>query len=149
MADAISVIPMVDILSTITQRVVVMADDNYVYRDDNKQVESIFLEEGLSKEQSLVAQATEQTFTNAIQMHLDNIAQDAKWDDMQSARACAGIPLDGTESDIETAMHADAVKLARWYLKVWAYGYAQLALIQSGDREIPTVEDFLEELPKV
>lgn len=91
---------------------------------------------------------TEQDFTIAIQTHLDTTAQKTKWDNMQSARSCAGIPLDGTETDIEVAMHDDAVKLARWYLKVWAYGYAQLDLINKGEREVPvSVEAFIAELP--
>lgn len=91
---------------------------------------------------------TEQDFTIAIQAHLDMTAQKTRWDNMQSARSCAGIPLDGTETDIEVAMHTDAVKLARWYLKVWAYGYAQLDLINKGEREVPvSVEAFIAELP--
>lgn len=91
---------------------------------------------------------TEQDFTIAIQTHLDTTAQKTKWDNMQSARSCAGIPLDGTETDIEIAMHADAVKLARWYLKIWAYGYAQLDLINKGERAVPvSVEAFISELP--
>lgn len=91
---------------------------------------------------------TEQDFTIAIQTHLDTTAQKTKWDNMQSARSCAGIPLDGTETDIEVAMHADAMKLAKWYLKVWAYGYAQLNLINKGEREVPvSTEAFIAELP--
>lgn len=90
----------------------------------------------------------ELSFTNAIQEHLDTIAQKTKWDNMQSARAAAGIPLLGNESEVEVAMHTDAVKLARWYLKVWAYGYAQLDIINKGEREVPaSVEEFISELP--
>lgn len=93
---------------------------------------------------------TEKDFTEAIQAYLDETAQKTKWDDMKSARSCAGIPLDGTETETELAMHADAVKLARWYLKVWAYGVEQLALINSGDREVPTsIEAFIAELPQL
>ncbi len=91
---------------------------------------------------------TEQDFTVEIQTHLDSTAQKTKWDNMQSARACAGIPLDGTESDVEVAMHTDAVNLSRWYLKVWAYCYAQLDAIKAGTRETPSsTEAFIAELP--
>ncbi len=87
-------------------------------------------------------------YMNAVQNHLDTTAQKTKWDNMQSARACAGIPLDGTESDVEVAMHADAVNLARWYLKVWSYCYAQLDAIKEGRRTVPSsTEAFIEELP--
>lgn len=105
--------------------------------------------EFISNKPTYVAPAlTEQDFTIAIQAHLDMTAQKTRWDNMQSARSCAGIPLDGTETDIEVAMHTDAVKLARWYLKVWAYGYAQLDLINKSEREVPvSVEAFIAELP--
>lgn len=93
---------------------------------------------------------TEQDFTLAVQNFLDGTAQKTKWDNMQSARAAAGIPLVGDESDVEIAMHADAVKLARWYLKVWAYGYAALDAIKAGTRDVPaSTEAFIEELPKL
>lgn len=90
----------------------------------------------------------ELAYTTAIQEVLDKKAQETKWDNMQSARAAAGIPLFGDETPAEVAMNADAIKLARWYFKVWAYGYAQLDLVKSGQRELPTLADFLEELPK-
>lgn len=97
-----------------------------------------------------VAKDQELSYMNAVQNFLDITAQATKWDNMQSARSAAGIPLDGTESDIEVAMHDDAIKLARWYLKVWAYCYAQLDAINAGDREAPeSTEAFIEELPKL
>ncbi len=89
-------------------------------------------------------------YMDAVQKHLDITAQKTKWDNMQSARASAGIPLKGTESDVEIAMYDDAVNLARWYLKVWAYCYAVLDAIKAGDREAPeSIEAFIEELPKL
>lgn len=86
-------------------------------------------------------------YEDAIQNHLDSVARETKWDNMQSARACAGITLIGTETDIEKAIHDDAVTLSRWYLKVWAYCYQELDKIKAGTREIPTVEAFIAELP--
>lgn len=91
--------------------------------------------------------ALEVMYTNAVQDLLDNTALETKWDDMQSARAAAGIPLFGDETAVELAMNADAVKLARWYLKVWAYCCAQLDFIKSGQRDLPSVDAFLLELP--
>lgn len=97
-----------------------------------------------------VATEQELSYMNAVQNHLDTTAQKTKWDNMQSARSAAGIPLDGTESDIEVAMHNDAIKLARWYLKVWAYCYAALDAINAGERSAPeSTETFIEELPKI
>lgn len=90
----------------------------------------------------------EQDFTLAVQNFLDTTAQKTKWDNMQSARSAAGIPLLGNESEVEVAMHTDAVKLAQWYLKVWAYCYTQLDLIKAGERSVPeSAEAFIEELP--
>jgi len=97
-----------------------------------------------------IAAEQELSYMNAVQDHLDATAQKTKWDNMQSARSAAGIPLIGDESDVEIAMHDDAVKLARWYLKVWAYYYAQLDAIKAEEREVPTNTDaFIEELPKL
>lgn len=89
----------------------------------------------------------EMLFSAEVQNHLDSVARETKWDNMQSARACAGITLIGDETDIEKAIHVDSVNLSRWYLKVWAYCYQELDKIKAGTREIPTVEAFIAELP--
>lgn len=97
-----------------------------------------------------IKSAIEQIYTQGVQNHLDQTAQKTKWDNMESARATSGIPLLGDESAVEVAMYTDAVKLSRWYLKVWAYCYAQLDAITAGEREVPvSVESFIEELPNL
>ena len=83
----------------------------------------------------------------SIQQLLDSEAQKTGWDDMKSARACAGIPLIGDEGLIEMSMYNDAVSLARWYLKVWAYLYQVENDVNATLRTEPTISELLLELP--
>lgn len=82
-----------------------------------------------------------------IQIELDHEAMKTGWDDMQSARACTGIPLDGNETEIELAMYNDAVSLGRWYLKVWGYVYQIQADVNNSIRLEPSIEEILINLP--
>jgi len=88
-----------------------------------------------------------QLVTALVQTLLDEYAQNSGWDDMESARACAGIPLFGDESQMELDMHADSVTLARWYLKMWGHTYQVENDVKAGIRQEPTIEAFLGELP--
>lgn len=96
--------------------------------------------------EDIVAKARE-TMTNAVQTLVDNKAREFRWDDIKSARAGAGVPLEGTESDAEVAIHTEAVKLAKWDRAVWAKAGEIEAAVLARTREIPTVEELLAELP--
>ena len=96
--------------------------------------------------EDIVAKARE-TMTNAVQTLVDNKAREFRWDDIKSARAGAGVPLEGTESVAEIAIHTEAVKLAKWDRAVWAKAGEIEAEVLAGTREIPTVEELLAELP--
>ena len=84
---------------------------------------------------------------NAIQETLDKKAQEFRWDDMKSARAGA-MSIKDTDSDIVRNMKENAQKLTDWYYEVWAYASQLEADVKSGNREIPTVNEVLEEMPK-
>ena len=91
--------------------------------------------------------ATRESMTSAVQTFVDTKAKELRWDDIKSARAGAGVPLEGTESDSEVAIYTEAVKLAKWDRAVWAKaGEIEVAVLE-GTREIPTVEELLAELP--
>ena len=88
-----------------------------------------------------------ESMTNAVQTLVDSKAREFRWDDIKSARAGAGVPLEGTESVAEVAIHTEAVKLAKWDRAVWAKAGEIEAAVLAGTREIPTVEELLAELP--
>lgn len=84
----------------------------------------------------------------AIQRHLDSTAQSLRWDNIKSARAAAGVPLDGTESAAEIAIHNEAVALAKWDRQVWAYAGTVEAELFAGTRtSYPTPDELIAELP--
>ena len=91
--------------------------------------------------------AARESMTNAVQTLVDSKAREFRWDDIKSARAGAGVPLEGTESAAEVAIHTEAVKLAKWDRAVWAKANEIEAAVLAGTIEIPTVEELLAELP--
>ena len=91
--------------------------------------------------------ASREIMTNSVQTLVDNKAIEFRWDDIKSARAGAGVPLEGTESDAEVAIYTEAVKLAKWDRAVWAKAGEIEAAVLAGTREMPTVEELLAELP--
>ena len=86
--------------------------------------------------------------SNKVQQKLDTVAKRKGWDSMQSARACAGIPLNGDETDIEKSIHADAVSLSRWYLQVWAKVYEIQNAVKAGDMPEVSASEVIPMLPK-
>lgn len=82
-----------------------------------------------------------------IQRTLDTEAQKTGWEDMKSARACAGIPLLGDEGPMEMQMYNDSVSLARWYLKVWTHVYQAENDVKNNLRTEPTIDELVQELP--
>lgn len=77
-------------------------------------------------------------FKSGIQALLDEKARAKGYDDMVSACSYAGY---------ENPFRVEGESFGIWRANVWTYGYEQLALIQMGAREMPTLEDFLAELP--
>lgn len=88
-----------------------------------------------------------QALTDAVQSHLDERAKQYRYDNMKSARAMAGVPLDGTENSFEIAMAEQAINLAKWDRAVWSKSTEIEAEVLSGIRGLPTVEELIAELP--
>ena len=80
----------------------------------------------------------QKAFNNAIQTHLDNKAKEFRYDNIMSARSYAGY---------ENPFQAEAQKLAVWASECWVVAGQTETDVQSGNREIPTVDVFLSELP--
>ena len=80
------------------------------------------------------------TFERSIQGQLNAAAVAAGYDDISTAVSYA-------EEPAVPKFQNDGKAFRAWRSLVWAYAYAQLASVKAGDREQPTVEGFLQELP--
>lgn len=86
-------------------------------------------------------QATMAEFERAIQEHVDSSARDMMFRD--------GVTLASYVASTNPAWAEQAQAFVAWRDSVWGYAYAELAKALSGEREIPTVEAFLTELPAI
>lgn len=83
---------------------------------------------------------TTEDFIAAIQAHMDDTARSFGYDDIKSAVTYA-------EEPAVPKFQAEGQAFRAWRSKCWAYCYEQLALVESGKREQPTIEAILAELP--
>ena len=85
-----------------------------------------------------IVEQAQKAFNNAIQTHLDNKAKEFRYDNMMSARSYAGY---------ENPFQAEAQKLAVWASSCWVKAGEIEADVQAGNREMPTIDEVLSELP--
>ncbi|MFB1009096.1 MAG: hypothetical protein QMB85_08430 [Sulfurospirillum sp.] len=81
----------------------------------------------------------ENEYKQKIQDHLDAKAKLKGYDNILSACSYASVPND---------FQAESQAFVVWRASVWSYGYTQLSLIKSGGRALPSIEEFIAELPK-
>lgn len=79
-------------------------------------------------------------FEQAVQAKLNGAANDRGYDSISTAISYA-------EEPAVPKFQKDGKAFRAWRSMVWAYAYEQLAAVKAGEREQPTVEAFLEELP--
>lgn len=79
--------------------------------------------------------------TNAVQRVLDKKAQELLYDSCLSV--CSYIDTGVPKFD------AEGKAFRAWRSAVWAKGYEILAQVQSGERDIPTEEELIAELPEL
>lgn len=84
---------------------------------------------------------TQADYSRAIQQHIDAVAR-AEPRDFDSGFAAATYV---TSTNPKYA--ADAQAFVAWRDAVWTYAYGELARVQSADREQPTIEALIAELP--
>jgi len=84
----------------------------------------------------------QKAFEDAIQLHMDNAASTFGYDDIKSAVTYA-------EEPAVPKFQLEGCGFRAWRSLVWAYAYEQLALVQNGEREQPTIADFILELPEL
>jgi len=82
-----------------------------------------------------------------IQKMLDEKAQEFRYDNMISARALAGIPLTGSDTATEIAMHDEAISLAQWYLVCWGKASDIEQDVINSVIPRPTVQEVIDQMP--
>lgn len=80
-------------------------------------------------------------FNQAIQDYLNYKAKEKQY---ESALHCASYA-----SSTNQQWQQEAQTFVAWRDDVWLYAYSELALIQSGDKPIPTIEEFIQGLPEL
>jgi hypothetical protein len=81
-------------------------------------------------------------YEQAVQAKLDAAAVAARYDSIATAVSYA-------EEPAVPKFQADGIAFRAWRSLVWAYAYEQLAKVLAGEREQPTIEAFLLELPEL
>ncbi|MBB5041919.1 hypothetical protein [Shinella fusca] len=80
-------------------------------------------------------------YENAIQGMIDATAKEKLFRD--------GVTLASYTASTNPRWAAESVAFIAWRDEVWAYAYSELAKVQAGQRDQPTAEDFLTELPPI
>lgn len=86
-----------------------------------------------------VPQLSEDDYRRAIQNLIDTHAQSRRYD--------SGNSLATYVASSNTVWATEAQAFVIWRDAVWAYAYVELDKVLAGDREQPSVADFLDELP--
>ncbi|MBP2614743.1 hypothetical protein [Agrobacterium pusense] len=80
-------------------------------------------------------------FENAIQNLVDSTARDRQFRD--------GVTLASYIGSTKPKWAAEAQAFVAWRDNVWFYAYGELAKVQAGQRQQPTVEQFLAEIAPI
>ena len=88
-----------------------------------------------------IAEQIQKQLTDAVQHVLDSKAQELNYDNCLSV--CSYIDTGVAKFD------AEGRAFRAWRSAVWAKGYEILAQVQAGQRQIPTEEQLISELPKL
>ena len=86
-------------------------------------------------------EATKARFEHAIQQMVDAKPLEKDFRD--------GVTLASYSASTIPLWQSQALTFIAWRDEVWDYAYTQLELALTGQRDIPTVEDFLSELPAI
>ena len=83
----------------------------------------------------------EAMFSSAIQTHLDDTARQRRYDSIHTAISY--------RDDANPVFASEAAVLFAWRSAVWTYSTAELDKVMAGERDIPTIEEFVAELPEI
>lgn len=91
--------------------------------------------------------AMKDEFTMAVQAYLDATARRKGYDDALSASRYAAIT--DTSTPFRLQCKTEGVEMLTLVTDCWAYCYQELAKVMAGARTVPSVPDFINELPKL
>ncbi|CAN7484361.1 hypothetical protein LJR011_003537 [Agrobacterium tumefaciens] len=80
-------------------------------------------------------------YENAIQNLVDNTAREKQFRD--------GVTLASYTASTKPKWAAEAQAFVAWRDNVWFYAYGELAKVQAGQRQQPTVVQFLDEIAPI
>lgn len=80
-------------------------------------------------------------YQEAISNHVNAAARARRYDDAVSLASYVNSTI--------PQWAAEATAFVAWRDAVWAYAYAELDKVEAGQRPVPTVAEFLEELPAI
>lgn len=80
-------------------------------------------------------------YQSAIQAMVDETARSQLFND--------GVTMASYVSSTVEPWAAQAQAFVAWRDNVWQYAYSELSKVQAGEREQPTIEKFLLELPEI
>lgn len=80
-------------------------------------------------------------FRHAIQAHVDAQVRTRQYE--------SGVSLASYAASTNPRWAAEAAVFIAWRDAVWAHAYTELDKVMDGEREQPTVEDFIAELPDI
>ncbi|QTK79699.1 hypothetical protein AT6N2_C2035 [Agrobacterium tumefaciens] len=80
-------------------------------------------------------------YENAIQNLVDSTAREKQFRD--------GVTLASYTASTKPKWAAEAQAFVAWRDNVWFYAYGELAKVQAGQRQQPTVEEFLAEIAPI
>ncbi len=80
-------------------------------------------------------------YENAIQNLVDSTARERQFRD--------GVTLASYIGSTKPKWAAEAMAFVAWRDNVWRYSYGELAKVQAGQRQQPTVEQFLDEIAPI
>ena len=139
MDTTVSKRPLVVVLQELTGNEIARSGNGYVYLQTKEQIEQNTIDEALVKQNEYFVEDSRNIMNKAIQQHLDSKAQELRYDNMMSARSYAGY---------ENPYQEEATKLAIWCSDCWEKAGEIEADVLAGNRDMPTVDEVLEELPK-
>lgn len=80
-------------------------------------------------------------FQRAIQQHVDQTARERDYSD--------GAALAGYVTSTVGPWAGEATAFVAWRDTVWLYAFTELTKVQNGERDVPSVMEFIDELPAI
>ncbi|MFK3848113.1 hypothetical protein ACI2J5_01265 [Agrobacterium pusense] len=124
----------------------------HVRRDESGKIIGVYcyLQAGIAEEEieednpevvAFLNPVTIADYENAIQNLVDGTAREKQFRD--------GVTLASYTASTKPNWAAEAQAFVAWRDNVWFYAYGELAKVQAGQRQQPTVEEFLAEIAPI